>query len=190
MEKLKIWKTIEIGKIEDYEKALKKAGINISEYSLDLINKMSKNEKESIDLVKMSVKELGFDKNATTSQIFEKIQEIGELVSAEVGVALRLKYPDQNLNEWLQIAMDPISDRDGDPIVFELGRDDGGLWLRSPWAGPGDGWGPDDGFVFRLRKAFRNSETSDSSDLKSLNLRISELENKVERIYKIRDLLD
>jgi hypothetical protein len=49
--------------------------------------------------------------------------------------------------------MKQITDSDGYPNVFELGRDDDGLWLDGPWAKPGHEWDPSRMFVFRLRKS-------------------------------------
>jgi len=48
-----------------------------------------------------------------------------------------LKYRNQPLNEWIYMGMKQITDSDGSPFVFELVRDDGGLWLDALWAGPG-----------------------------------------------------
>jgi len=49
--------------------------------------------------------------------------------------------------------MKQITDSDGSPSVFRLGRSDDGLWLRGSWARPVDEWDPDRKFVFRLRKS-------------------------------------
>lgn len=57
------------------------------------------------------------------------------------------------MNEWIRVGMKQISDSDGDPCVFRLGRNDVGLWLYGSWARPDDGWLPDLKFVFRLRKS-------------------------------------
>lgn len=151
---MKNWKTIKIGETKNYDEALKKAGINVSSYAQELLDKMPSNKKESIDLVKMSVKELGFDERATIEEIFNRIKELGgELCSAEVGVALRLDYLDQPLGEWLLIAMQPIFDSVGFPFVFCLVRYEGGLWLYDGWALPDNEWNPDDKFVFRIRES-------------------------------------
>ena len=45
-----------------------------------------------------------------------------------------------------------IAGRYGYPLVFDLGRDDDGLWLDDSWASPGSEWGPSYEFVFCLRK--------------------------------------
>jgi len=41
---------------------------------------------------------------------------------------------------------------DGDPNVFNVERDDGGLWLNANYDNPGNVWYPDYRWVFALRK--------------------------------------
>src|SRR3989344_5446388 len=44
------------------------------------------------------------------------------------------------------------TDRDGNPNVFNLERNEDGLWLNDNWTNPTNKWNPDNEFVFRLRK--------------------------------------
>ena len=46
------------------------------------------------------------------------------------------------------------TDSDGNPNVFKLERNGGGLWLNDNWAKPDNEWNPDNKFVFRLRNSF------------------------------------
>ncbi|MEK7506301.1 MAG: hypothetical protein AAB572_01720 [Patescibacteria group bacterium] len=152
--------TIEIGgkSAKELEKEMKKKGINVSDYAKDMIESkdfttLKKSEPE--DLVRLKVDDLGFpkDKNPTTDEVYKRIEELGlELCPAETGPQLRLKYADQPLNEWVRIGMKQIADRGGGPHVFDLSRDDDGLWLNNGWASPEGGWNTDREFVFRLRK--------------------------------------
>lgn len=50
------------------------------------------------------------------------------------------------------------TDQGGNPNVFNLERNDDGLWLNNNWAKPGNEWNPDNEFVFRFRNylLFRN----------------------------------
>ncbi len=48
--------------------------------------------------------------------------------------------------------MKQIADPDGNPRVFFVEHDVGGVWLGNRWTDPGDAWGSDREFVFRLRK--------------------------------------
>lgn len=156
---MKIWKTLKINK-KITKQDLEKAGINVSSYAADILEKVEF-KKETVDLVKITVNELGFKNYATTEQIYAKAKELGlELCPAAVGPALRLEYKDQPKGEWLFIGMETIADRSGDPRVFRLGRHVDGLWLRNHWANPTDQWNPGNEFVFRLRKSLGNSETS------------------------------
>ena len=109
---------------------------------------------EEATLIRLTVADLGFKSSATTDQIYERAQILGlELCPADTGPNYRLKYQNQPLNEWIYMGMKQISVSDGNPLVFELGRNDDGLWLYGPWASPGNEWNPDDEFVFRLRKS-------------------------------------
>ncbi len=47
-----------------------------------------------------------------------------------------------------------VTDRDGNPNVFNLNEDDGELKLNADNAKPDNRWNSDNQFVFRLRKSF------------------------------------
>ncbi len=157
---------------EQLEAELKQAGINISDYarymmfSDDFKKSLLENPEEVdpakqilkkaeyVDVVRLTVADLGFNGNATTEQIFNRAEQLGlELCPPAVGPHYRLQYKDQSMNEWLRIAMKQISDRNGRPSVFDLGHDASGLRLDDSWARPTIKWDPDDEFVFRLRKS-------------------------------------
>ncbi len=136
------------------KKELEKEAINTFSYAGDML--LSKEfttleAKEQINLVRLTVNDLFADnKIHTTQEIYQRAEELGlELCPEETGPNLRLKYQDQPLNEWIYIATKQITDRVGDPYVFGLGRDGGGLWLGDDWTYPAGRWGPDGGFVFR-----------------------------------------
>ncbi len=134
---------------------LETAGINISDYAKDMLNSRDfvAGKREEVTLVRLTVADLGFSRNATTDQIYARAQELGlELCPPDTGPNYRLKYQDQSMNEWVYVGMKQIADRDGHPYVFSLGRRGVGLWLDSSWARPDDEWFPVDEFVFRLRK--------------------------------------
>lgn len=137
-------------------KELEKNKINVSGYASDMLNSKDftiSEIKEHLDLIRLTVKDLGFPSGATTEKIYQRAEELGlELCPAETGPNLRLEYINQPLNEWIYMAMKQIADSNGDPNVFILEHDNVGLWLRAYWAGPGGGWHPDGGFVFRVRK--------------------------------------
>lgn len=151
-----VWKTVKLGTCEtldEYRKALKKAGYRIGDWGNDILGRINCVQLETeADLVVLSVKELGYD-GAYYKDICDRGVEMGlELCPAEVGPALRLSYKDQPRDEWLRIAMEAITVTGGDRLIFAVGCDRGGLWLR------GDGhpvvfWRADGRFVFVRRKS-------------------------------------
>ena len=109
---------------------------------------------EQINLVRLKVGDLGFTREPTIDELYQKAESLGlELCPAEVGPHLRLSYVDQPLGEWFCIAMKQIADSDGGLSVFGLERDDDGLWLDSYWTSSPYRWSLGHEFVFRRRKS-------------------------------------
>ncbi|OIO46244.1 MAG: hypothetical protein AUJ28_02860 [Parcubacteria group bacterium CG1_02_37_51] len=103
-------------------------------------------EKQEYDLVRFSVKQLGFPNGATTDEIYTKAKELGlDLCPAEVGPQLRLQNTSK---EWMLIAMKQIIDRSGDPRLFVLDRSGGQLGLSGYSAWSDDWWSSSRRFVF------------------------------------------
>lgn len=46
------------------------------------------------------------------------------------------------------------TDSDGNPNVFNVERNEDGLWLNDNWAKPDNRWNPKNSFLFRLRPCF------------------------------------
>ena len=127
--------------------------IYISDWAKDLLYSrdftVSKN-KERADLIRLTVKDLGFSNGATTSEIYKKAEELGlELCPAEVGPQLRLQ---NSTKEWTLVAMKQITDSYDNPDVFNLDWIGGQLILYGNDARPSEKWNSDDGLVFRFRK--------------------------------------
>lgn len=137
---------------EEFFKQAKSHKINISAYAREMIDQMTDfNLTEPVELVVVSVSELGFSDLTTTQAIYDKAQEIGlELVPPAAALHARLHYLGQPAGEWLYVAMKPIT-VSGAPRVFELWRAASSLWLRNEWAGPDRRWDPPGRFVFRVR---------------------------------------
>lgn len=154
--RFKIWKTIKLGTglktADDFRKALKDNGFNISDWARDILGKSAftaATKETGVDLAKVTVAELGFKKGARRDQIYECAKELGlELCPPEVGPQLRLQYRDKSIGEWILIGMDPITDSDGDPSVFYVECGVSELWLSGGWSGPGDVWDPGARWVF------------------------------------------
>ena len=142
---------------EELISEMEAVGIKLSDYARSmLLNKaefIPTPNAENMTLIRLTIGGLGFKTSATTTQIFERAQELGlELCPPDTGPNYRLKYRNQPFGEWFRIGMKPIADSDGYPHVFNLERGDDGLWLYNDWARPGNVWRPGDEFAFRLRK--------------------------------------
>lgn len=158
----KTWRTVKLGTgikdVDGFRKALNKVDCNISDWSNYILGKpafeQSVVEAETeVELVNVSVAELGFKGRATRADIYKRAQELGlDLCPAEVGPQLRLQYKDQPKGEWV-VAMEPISDSNGDLRVFYVGRDDDGeQWLGAHFGYPDSVWAGGHRFVFVRRK--------------------------------------
>lgn len=144
---------------DDFRKAHEKVGCKIGDYGNDVLEKpafeKSVAEKETeVELVNVSVEELGFKDGATRADIYKRAKELGlGLCPAEVGPQLRLKYKDQPKGEWVLIAMEPITGSNGYLHVFNVkrydgGDDDGVLCLNARNGDPDFSWGGDTRWVF------------------------------------------
>ncbi|HPD73971.1 MAG TPA: hypothetical protein PLX95_01620 [bacterium] len=152
-EKPETFKIIEIGTHKDVKslrKALEESGAQIGDYASDILNKtkLSKS-RQFLDLVALTVEELGFPKGARLEDIYTTAKDQGlDLCPAEVGPQLRLQYFDQPTKEWLVIAMEPIKDSDGDLDLFSVKHYDDDRWLGASYGGPDRFWRAHARFVF------------------------------------------
>jgi len=155
------WKTIKLGTglktAEEFRRVLRDGEFRLSDWASDILGKpafKAADEETEVDLVKVTVAELGFKKGARRNQIYERAKELGlGLCPPEVGPQLRLQYQDQPNGEWIVVAMEPIIDSDGCPRVFNVERIGSELWLSSYWGRPDGFWDPDCQWVFcRPRK--------------------------------------
>lgn len=156
-----IWKTIKLGTgpktADDFRRSFKADGLRISDWTSYILGKRAftaADDETEVDLVVLSVAELGFKNGATRTYIYERALKRGlELCPAEVGPQLRLQYRDQPNGEWLLIGMKPIADSDGYLDVFYVGRPYGDLWLSSDRGSPDCFWDGSTRWVFvRPRK--------------------------------------
>ncbi|MBU4421698.1 hypothetical protein L6259_02545 [Candidatus Parcubacteria bacterium] len=135
---------------------MQKKNINISNYAKSMMENpdfTTSKTREKADIVRLKVADLGFTNFVTTDELYKRAEELGlELCLPETGPQYRLQYADQPLGEWIHIGMKQIADSDGNPDVFNVERNDDGLWLYNDWAKPTYKWNPDYEIVFRLRK--------------------------------------
>ena len=157
----KVFKTIKLGTglktADDFRKALKGNSCVVSDWANDILGKSvftAAFEEIEVDLVKATVRELGFKSSARRDQIYDRARELGfKLCSPEVGPQLRLQYKDQPNRERILIGMEPITDSDGYLDVFGVERDDSGLRLSVDYGPSGSVWSFDYRWVFvRPRK--------------------------------------
>jgi len=155
------WKTIKLGTglktADDFRKAIKDRGMKINDWANDILGKPQftvATEETEVDLVVISVAELGFKDGAKLKDIYARVKELGiEPCPNEVGPQLRLQYADQPEGEWLIIGMEPIAGSGGGLELFSVWRDGSGLWLRGDCDSPDYVWDGDCRFVFvRPRK--------------------------------------
>jgi hypothetical protein len=135
-----------------FENSIIEKGMKITDYAKDLLRNPDfkvVGEYQSVDLVEVSVGSLGFTGIVRYDAICARARELGlDLCPSEVGPQLRLHYTNQPLNEWLVVAMKPISDRGGLPNVFGVDRDGDGLWLGTNYGRPENQWNPNIPFIF------------------------------------------
>lgn len=150
-----IFKTITLGihkSVKAYREVLTNAGFRIGDWASDILKKVQVSQSEiQLDLVILSVAELGFKEATRLDRIYARGKELGlELCPSEAGPALRLAYPDQPYGEWLRIAMEPVTGSDGGLGVFRVGCGVGGRWLDSCCGSSVGLWGPVNLWVFVL----------------------------------------
>ena len=156
-----IWKTIKLGtglkSTKDFSQALTECGCRVSDWAADILGKPAfsvANQAVEVDLVKVTVAELGFPNGATVRDIYEAALKRG-LVRCpnEVGPQLRRQYLDQPMGEWILVGMEPISDSVGYLEVFHVMHDVDGRWLFGDFGHPDGVWSGDSSWVFiRPRK--------------------------------------
>lgn len=150
------FKTVKLG-THDSNEALRKeilgAGCKIGDWGLDILKRVEvAKEPTEIDIIVLTVAELGFPNGATCKDIYAKALSLGlQLCPAEVGPQLRLQYMDQPKGEWILIGMEPITDSDGNLKVFNVEHDGSVRWLRGIGGNPVNFWVGYDRWAFRRK---------------------------------------
>jgi hypothetical protein len=151
-----VWKTVKLGTnlktADDFRSAIKQAKMKIGDWGNDILGNPAFTVSETemnVDLVNVSVADLGFKDGAYRRDIIAKALSLGlELCPAEVGPALRLQYADQPKGEWLVIGMEPITASDGNLGVFDVGHGYGERWLNGHNGNSDNFWDAVGRFVF------------------------------------------
>jgi hypothetical protein len=142
---------------EGFRAALKKAGFSIGDLANNILGKPAftvSPEAKEVELVIVSVADLGFRNTGTARDIYARANELGlDLCPAEVGPQLRLQYTDQPKGEWLFIGMEPIDISIHHLRIFDVERiGNNEQWLSSDNGDPGHVWKATDHWVFLRRK--------------------------------------
>ena len=145
---LKVFKTIRLGtrlqSAEDFIGALRHEGCSFTPGAISALQSPAftvATEETEVDLVAVSVAELGLGDRTCYPIVYKRARDLGlELCPPEVGPQLRLQYMDQPYSkilppEALHIGMKPIAASDGRPRIFAVENGDRGLHL--------DGWHDD-----------------------------------------------
>ncbi|MSU75814.1 MAG: hypothetical protein EXS55_04865 [Candidatus Magasanikbacteria bacterium] len=137
----KVWSTVKISPIRDidgYQKALKEGDFRLDEKTEKLFYlqdgmKLSLKIGEEVDLVKMTMIDLGFKKNgrANMEDILAKAEAMGlKACSPHVALQLRLDYRNQPKRELIVIGMKPLYDYYRKQVmVLDRNIVTGHLWL-------------------------------------------------------------
>lgn len=146
-------------------RTLRERGVQLNRYAEVLFEDRRFTTIESrdvIDVVALSVSELGFGEGATYEQLVARARGSG-LVECplEVGPHLRLQFQDQPDSSdgrptthgrapvgSITVASRPLDDADETPRGFYLRRVEGALWLRGYRSWSGHVWSPEDVVLF------------------------------------------
>lgn len=110
---LHTWTTVVLGEHrtqQEYREALRSAGMDITDWGNDLLSRTPCAQEEEVRLLaKIPVGFLGFQVGAVYHAICQRALKLGlELCPAEVGLVVRLHYPDPYHPEGLYVAMEGL----------------------------------------------------------------------------------
>ena len=155
--KMKIWKTIDNIKFDnskdlllDFKKKNFKTSLwvdNIFEKNVYHLNKI----KLPINLYRVSLKDLGFDKATELEKVYEKAKLSHlKLVNPILALITREYYLDQPTGEWLRFAtpFDSMIDSDGVSHLPKLGKALNLYFVETYWSYPKAIFHPHNEFVF------------------------------------------
>ena len=153
------WKRVTIGDLGDAKTArrrLEDSCIKISRWGSNILNRIEfKETKTSLDLVRISAKNLGLRDRATMAEIYDAAKNYGlSLCPAEVAPQLWLQHPVLLLcSEWMLMAMDPIVNSSGGRDIFRLEHSVSGRWLSTDFGNPAYKWYENHRWIFSLGKS-------------------------------------
>ena len=124
-----IWKRITLGGfrgVNAVRAALENARVRIGDSADEVMGRPAfrfSPARTDVDLVVVTVSELGFARPTSIADIYWRAGEIGfELCAPEVAPLLRLQYANQPVGEFLHVAMRPVTTYGGDPVSLTVGN--------------------------------------------------------------------
>ena len=124
---IQIWRKITLGTykgVDAYRDALDSARIKIGDAADEILGRLAfpyGTRKIDVELAVLSAAELGVESESSLSDVYKRARQVGlELCPAEVAPQLRLDYRDQPLGDALNIAMEPVATRSGEPTILAL----------------------------------------------------------------------
>lgn len=127
--KFNVWRTLKLGvgpkDATSFKEALRQGGWKLSEHAEQMIDgcgfKVSSEEME-VDLVNVSIKELGFEGYAEVEHAYQRADDLGlGICPFDVGLQLALQHNDQLEGLDFMIGMEPLhTDSKYGPYIFNL----------------------------------------------------------------------
>src|SRR5262245_39737719 len=124
-----VWKRITLGGyrgVSAVRAALDNAKMRVGDSADEIMGRPAfrfSQARTDVDLVVVTVSELGFTRPTALADIYWRAGELGlGLCTPEVGRLLRLQYTNQPVGEFLYVAMRPVTTYGGDPVSLTLGN--------------------------------------------------------------------
>jgi hypothetical protein len=122
-----VWKRVTLGTykgVNALRAALDAARVRVGDSADEILGRPGfafSQTRTDVDLVVVSLAELGFNDSTSLADIYRRAGELGlELCPAEVAPLLRLQYADQPIGEFLNVAMRPVETYGGQPIALSV----------------------------------------------------------------------
>jgi hypothetical protein len=122
-----VWKRLTLGTykgVNALRAALDAARVRVGDSADEILGRPAftfSQTRVDLDLVVVSVSELGFHDSTSLGEIYRRAGELGlELCPAEVAPLLRLQYLNQPMGEFLNVAMRPLPTYAGDLVALSV----------------------------------------------------------------------
>ncbi len=136
---------------------LKSKGFYVSPWIENIVKKYNykfEKSKSPINLVRITVKDLGFKGPTELLDIYNKIENSDfKLVNPEIAIYSRLIYTKQPTGEWIRFAtpLNSMVDTDGVPHLPKLGHALGKNFIETYWSYPKAIFHPHNDFIVQSK---------------------------------------